>query len=215
MKDDLQEWTQRTQRYWYVDGLSEIGAGAVIFFFGLFSALVGLLPDGSYKGALLGVGQPALVIGLAVLARWIVARLKERITYPRTGFIAYRRVEPRKRIGGILLAVVISAGIGLVVFVSRNWLNLRWLPAITGGFAALLTLMIALRIHLLRFYILAGYTLAVGALTGLLRLAEPYDTALFFGGVGLGWLISGAVTLIGYLRRTNPPDLALEDGESG
>jgi hypothetical protein len=215
MNDDLHEWTQRPQRYWYVDGLSEIGAGAVIFFFGLFNALVGLLPEGRIQGVLLGIGQPVLVIGLAVLARWVVARLKERITYPRTGYIAYRRVEPHKRIGGILLAVLISAGIGLVVFVSRNWLNLRWLPAITGGFAALLTLIIAMRIHLLRFYILAGYTHAVGALTGLLQLTEPHDTALFFGSLGIGWLISGAVTLTGYLHRTSLPDLTLDDGESG
>ncbi len=215
MQENLQEWSQRPQRYWYVDGLSEIGAGAVIFFFGLFSAVVGLLPAGGYKGLLLGIGQPALVIGLAVLARWAVARLKDRITYPRTGYIAYRRAEPRKRIGGILLAAGISAGIGLVVFISRNWLNLRWLPAITGGFAALLTLLIALRIRLPRFYLLTGYTLFVGVVTGLLRLADPYDTALFFGGLGIGWILSGAFTLAGYLRRTKPADLPLDEGEAG
>lgn len=213
MNNDLQDWAQRPQRYWYVDGLSEIGAGVVIFFFGLFSAIVGWLPGGDYKGALLGIGQPALVIGLAVLARWAVARLKDQITYPRTGYIAYRRVERRKRVGGILLAVFFSAGIGLVVFISRSWLNLRWLPAITGGFAALLTLMIALRIHLPRFYILAGYTLSIGVVTGLLRLADPYDTAMFFGGLGAGWIFSGAVTLIRYLRSTTPIDLNLGDGE--
>lgn len=215
MKDDLQEWTQRPLRYWYVDGLSEIGAGAVIFFFGMFFAAAGLMPDGRFRGTFLGIGQPLLVIGLAVLARWAVARLKERITYPRTGYIAYRRTEPRQRIGGILLAVAISVGIGLVVFISRDWLNLRWLPAITGGLAALLTLMIAQRIHLLRFYILVGYTLAVGILTGLLQLADPYDSALFFSALGLGWIGSGSAALVRYLRSTKPADLSQGDGESG
>ncbi len=215
MNNNLHEWAQRPQRYWYVDGLSEIGAGAVIFFFGLFFALAGLLPDGGYKGALLGIGQPVFVIGLAVLARWAVARLKERLTYPRTGYIAYRRPEPRRRIAGILTAALISAAIGLVVFISRGWLNLRWLPAFTGAFAGLLTLLIAVRIRLPRFYLLAGYSLAVGVTTGLMALTDPYDSALFFGGLGLGWLISGTVTLARYLRTTTPADSAAGDGESG
>lgn len=212
MKDNLQDWANRPQRYWYVDGLAEIGGGVVILSLGILFGISGLFAEGKSKGLLTGIGQPVLIIGLSLLVRWIVAHLKERITYPRTGYVAYRRPEPRRRISGILLAVLFATGIGLVVFISRSWLNLQWLPAITGVFAGLLILIIALRIRLLRFYLLAGFTLAVGIATALLKLAEPYDSTVFFCGLGLGWIVSGAATLIRYLRSTTP---LREGGEPG
>ncbi len=212
MKDDLQDWTQRPQRYWYIDGLAEIGAGAVILSLGILFGISGALTDGRYKGLLTGIGQPVLIIGLTLLVRWIVARLKERITYPRTGYLAYRRQEPRQRISGILLTVLFAAGIGVLVLIARSWLNLQWLPAITGVLASALILLIALRIRLLRFYLLAVFTLAVGVATALLKLAEPFDSTLFLCGLGFGWIFSGTVTLIRYLRSTTPLN---EVGEPG
>lgn len=204
MRDNLQEWSQRPQRYWYVDGLAEIGGGVVILSLGILFGISALLADGKLKGLLTGIGQPVLIIGLSLLVRWIVTYLKERITYPRTGYVAYRRPEPRRRIGGILLTILFAAGIGMLVLISRSWLNLQWLPAVTGVFAGLLIYLIALRIRLLRFYLLAVFTLAVGVATSLLRLAEPYDSTLFFCLIGLGWIVSGTVTLIRYLRSTAP-----------
>lgn len=212
MKDNLQDWAHRPQRYWYVDGLAEIGGGVVILSLGILFGISGMLADEKLKGLLTGIGQPVLIIGLSLLVRWIVARLKERITYPRTGYVAYRRPEPRRRISGILLAILFAAGIGLLVYISRNWLDLQWLPAITGVFAGLLILIIAMRIRLLRFYLLALFTLAVGIATAWLKLTEPYDSTLFFCGLGLGWIFSGAVTLIRYLRSTTPLNGAGEPG---
>lgn len=215
MKDTLQDWSKRAQRYWYVDGLSEVGGGFIILLISMFYAATGLLEDGKVKGLFSGLGMPVLIIGLSLLMRWIVQSLKERITYPRTGYIAYRRTEPRRRVGGILIAIIFAAAIGMLVFLSRSWLNLQWLPAITGLFAAMLTLIIALRIRLPRFFILAAYTLAVGIATGFLGLADPYDTALFLSGIGLGWLVAGAITLNRYLRGTKPAETTIDDGDAG
>lgn len=215
MKDNFQDWTQRAQRYWYVDGLAEIGAGAVIIFLGLFFVISGLIKDDGFRGLFIAVGQIIIVIALPLLARVIVARMKERVTYPRTGYIAYRRQGLSRRIGTILLTIGVAAVVGVVVYLIENWMNLRWLPVVIGLTAALLILVIAYRIGLPRFYILTGYTLAIGVITGLLSLAEPYDSGVFFSGLGLGWLVSGGVTLLRYMRNTRPADQTMMDGERG
>ncbi len=215
MEDHLQDWANRPQRYWYVDGLVEIGAGAVILILGLFFAISGLIKDDGFRGAFTTIGQIIIVIGLPILARVIVARLKERITYPRTGYIAYRRQGLGQRIRAILLTIGVAAAIGVVVYLIENWMNLRWLPVVIGLSAGLLILIIAFRVGLPRYYLLAGYTLAIGVITGLLSLAEPYNSGVFFSGLGVGWLVSGAVTLVRYLRSTTPADQSLDAGRPG
>ena len=214
MNEQIQDWTKRTQRYWYVDGLAEIGVGAILVVLGLFYAVLETLPANAAKSWLLGLGQPVLIIGFAVLVRWIVRRLKEKITFPRTGFIAYRPAEPRRKISGILIAIVTAVTLGLVVFISRSWVNLQWVPSITGLFAGLLTFMIAYRIKLPRFYFLTIYTLAVGFTASLLRLTDSLNNEVFLIGLGVGWIVSGLLTLVKYLRSTSPAEVE-SDVENG
>jgi hypothetical protein len=215
MSDQINDWTKRAQQYWYIDGLSEIGSGAVILSVGILYGIASLLPDESISALLQAIGLPVLVIGLAVLVRWIVSRLKQTITYPRTGYIAYRPPEPRRRISGILVAVATASGIALVVTVTGDWIDTRWIPAMTGLFVALLTVLIAFRIRLFRFFILAVFPLASGLALAISGVAAPINSALLFGSLGFGWIIAGVVTLGRYLRNTTPADLSLDESENG
>ena len=43
MSDPVQEVKRQTQRYWYIDGLTELGAGALILLLGLLYLLIALL----------------------------------------------------------------------------------------------------------------------------------------------------------------------------
>lgn len=215
MSDQITDWTKRAQQYWYVDGLSEIGSGVVILSVGFLYGVSSLLSSKGLGAILQGIGLPVLVIVMAILMRWIVSRLKRSITYPRTGYIAYRPPEPRRRIGRILIAMLTASGIALVVALTGDWINPRWIPAMTGLFLALLTLIIAFRIRLTRFFILAIFPLAVGVVLAILNLTGEVNNALLFSSLGIGWMVSGAVTLIRYLRSTEPADLTLDDGENG
>lgn len=210
MSDQIQDWTKRTQRYWYVDGLAEIAAGLIILMVGLCYLILTFLPPSSLKNLILGLGLPVFIIGLAVLVRRLVGLLKEKITFPRTGYVAYRRVEPRRKINSILVAILTASVLGLIVYLSRTWVKLQWLTSISGLFAALLILLIAYRIRLIRFFILAIYTFSVGLLASLVTVLSPFSNEFFLICLGLGWIVSGGVTLAKYLRSTTPANAEVD-----
>jgi hypothetical protein len=145
------------------------------------------------------------VIGGGVLARLLVARLKERLTYPRTGYIRYPRPKPTRR----FLSAGIAIGAALIVTIMSAWLSAaqteRLIPSLTGLLTAILILSIGASIGLVRFYLLAVWQFGVGLLGSRLNLPTPYDLVLFFGALGIGLLISGGITLLGYLRNNPLP----------
>jgi len=203
-QDPVQHTIERTRRYWYIDGLSEIGAGSVICLVALFYALIGLLPPASPYTAILGIGQVVVIIGGYWAAGRMVKTLKHRLTYPRTGYVSYPRRGGRR---GILLGLI-TLGIGLGVGFIFSWMGGRLpenlLPAITGGIIALALVFQGYRSGVMRFYLVASITFLLGAATSSLALPDPWSNVLFFGGFGLAWMISGAVTLFFYLRDTRP-----------
>ena len=111
MNDPIKEIQRQTQRYWYVDGLNEIGAGILIFLLGLLYLLEWLLSASSLQGLVTSIGQPVLfIVGLLVI-NWAVRRLKARLTYPRTGYVAYRRERGGRRVRAILLSMILARSV--------------------------------------------------------------------------------------------------------
>jgi len=213
MKSPLETAQKRTRRYWYEDGLSEMAAGAVILLMALINLAIALLAPAGWKGWLSAVGLPVMVIGGGVLARLLVARLKERLTYPRTGYIRYPRPKPTRR----FLSAGIAIGVALIVTIMSAWLSAaqteRLIPALTGLLTAILILSIGASIGLVRFYLLAVWQFGFGLLGSRLNLPAPYDLVLFFGALGIGLFISGGITLLGYLRN-NPLPPANDEEQS-
>ena len=202
--DPTQEIIRRTQRYWYVDGLNELAVGVVVSLLGVYYYVLGHIPNSGTRAWLLGLGMPALIILGALAGRWVVARLKEHLTYPRTGYVSYRRPGIRRRILVSLLSAVAAAA--LVYFSSRllERFSQNLLPILTGLLFAILILYLGLNYGVARFYLLALGTFLMGLLTAWLSLPEPFDSALFFGGAGVLWILSGGLTLVRYLRSTTP-----------
>jgi hypothetical protein len=204
MANALEEATRRTQRYWYVDGLVEIGAGLVILLLALFYLLIRDLFELTLGGVAVGIGQPAVVILGIWLARKGIQRLKERLTYPRTGYVAYPRPGGKHRlIRMIALSIIVffmAAGFVLLI----RGLDQNWFPAITGAEFCVIILYLGMRFALPRFYLQAFISLLAGLLTSYLHLSGFVAWAFFFALIGLGWTASGGVTLWAYLRHTHP-----------
>ena len=204
MKDPLALMTQRIQRYWFVDGLFELSMGILFAVIGLISLAVTRLSTPSI-GWMLIIGQVVVILGSAWLVGRGVKLLKERLTYPRTGYIAYPAKKGKDRIlrifisGGI--AVVVSTLVGLV---SRLPSLNSWLPLISGALIALAMLFIGFRFDLTRFFLLAAYDVAAGWGVSLARLEDDQKFAVLFCLLGIGLFVSGGVTLLRYLRSTRP-----------
>lgn len=209
--DPIQNNLTRPQRYWYVDGLAELAGGVVIFLVGLCYAIAALLPEGLASGLVIGIGQPALVLGAAWISRRVVRDLKERVTYPRTGYVEYRQPGGPNRWARVLLVALVAFGISALTALLGRGLPDRVWPLLTGLLLALAIAYLGARIGLKRFYAVAGFSLLAGAAIYLLDLAGSWPAALIFGSEGLAWVISGLLTLVHYLGNTRPLDAEESD----
>lgn len=204
MSIPIDEFSRRPQRYWYVDGLAEMAGGSIILLIGLLYLALPLLPGGPAKDWLGMLGLPLLVIAGAVVSRKAVAHFKERLTYPRTGYVAYKQPKGSRRLLVIFSTVVLAASMAILVSLAQSFLSINWLPIVASSMIALFTLYLAYRFSLRRFYALAAVAFLLGLVTARLALPTTFDSGFYFSALGLAWILSGALTLVSYLRSTRP-----------
>lgn len=204
MHDPVKDATRRTLRYWYVDGLADMAAGLILILSAVYYGLLFLFGNSRPTALAIGIGQPILLVLAIWLAPRLVARLKERITYPRTGYVTYRHMERRKRIVRAISTALLAALMGFAFSLLFRRISANWIPIITGGLVALLTVWFGIRFDLARMYVLAVFTFLLGLITAYLKFPDLLSSTFFFGSLGLGWLISGGTTLYLYLRSTRP-----------
>jgi hypothetical protein len=191
---------RRTRGYWYEDGLSEIALGLIFAAIGLLFWAEGA---GRVTAGLSSLGLLAIVIGGSLLGRWAVAAAKERLTYPRTGYVAYRRERSQhRRLATGLIAGGVSA---LVAFLTIGHpASLAWLPALQGLLGGGALLYGGAWLGLRRYWALALCSAAAGLACSLAGLGDLLGSGVFFLALGLAIAVSGLATLILYLRRTAP-----------
>jgi cobalamin synthase len=202
MNQNFEELQKRTKRYWYTDGLNEIAFGFICLILGLYFLAQVLLPQDSLISNLLTAGFVLLVLGSAFLTRWMVTTLKERLTYPRTGYVSYAKPGARQNwltaIIGMLFAVL------LVAFFTTHPASQAWMSAVSGLIFAAVWGIFAYRLGLSRFYFIAATALIFGAIPTLTGMQEILGLATFYGLIGLAMFVSGGLTLKSYLENTNP-----------
>lgn len=209
---------------WYnnIDGVGELGMGFMLLAYGLLNWLQLHTPKDSVwnqmYGFLLYVGVMCAIIHYGTKA------IKRRITYPRTGFVEYRKLDTvwRPMILGALVSGVLA--IALSVAVRSQWDLKTLTPLGLGLFFALgYAHAIARRVRWKWSVVLA---IAVGSLTIAMLPADRVEALVngapvtgrippALAGVFLLWflfygsvlLISGGISFYLYLRHTHPPAL--------
>lgn len=199
---------QRVRRYWVEDGLVEAMLGAGFLVLALVLALGQRCPSW-----LEGLLQAAAIVALVLGVRWSVTRLKWRVTYPRTGYVAYSRGSPARRVARLLGAFTGGAA---VIFLSASLLARHHYR----GYLFLLTVLLAALYLLLarwrawtRGVAYAGVALFAGAVAVVLLSVPFWREVALQGGVhlallGLAQWLGGLWTLRRYLRQHPRP---LED----
>lgn len=208
MSDTYKEIEQKTRRYWYVDGLAEIFIGLLLAVTGLLVVAPEQLPSGSLLRLILVPGLLVVIVGGAWLGSRIVRVVKARITYPRTGYVSYRKPSRQRRLRNFLIMLPIAALWNIVILILGKGL-IAWIPLIDG--LVLGAILWFAGMGLLRFYLLAGLSLLVGGILAYLQIGGIVGQAVFDLIMGLSLAISGTITLIHYLRQTATP----EDGVNG
>lgn len=203
--DPMMDITRRTERYWYQDGIWELSFGLVNAILGAFYLLVAQRDWTGPMALVLLVIQAVVIIGTFVLINRGVKTLKERITYPRTGYVAYRRPATRTRIKRALLSALLGISIAILVGAAATArLTPNRVPLVASIIMAAALIYLGFRFSLLRLYLTAGLTIVIGYAVSLSSLSETYSTAAYFGGFGLLMIVSGGITMFRYVHNTSP-----------
>ena len=206
--DELDRAKQRSFQYWYMDGLNEIGFGCLMLLLGLYFYLEGALSQTSTLRVILDSSLILVILGGAWLINRGIKYFKEKITYPRTGYVAYaqKRRPPR------WLAAIIAglAGAFFAAIIIQGNL-LKWLPALTGIVLCLVMVFMAARANLLRFYLLAAVALIIGVVITLSNFEQSVGLSSVYALFGLSLLISGIRSLVLYLRSFPSAEESLND----
>lgn len=198
----IKKMMQTTQRYWYEDGISDLGMGAWLLLLGVLFAAESLTPQGSPLWAVWSMGMPMVLVGGGLVAGWAIKRVKSRLTYPRTGFVEYERTGTARtaRLVGIgLVAAAVAAG---MVLIYRQFMNLTFFFGIVflGAFS-----FVSYRVGVWRYLVLGFWCLVLGLVVSAIPLSLEQSSALFYSGSGIGMIVSGVIAWRHYNRNAPLP----------
>jgi hypothetical protein len=202
----VDELVKRTYRYFYDDGLAELAVGLLFALTGII--LVGWHALGSTQWVTIGVVAATVLLVAAgpLLVAWAVRTVKGRVTYPRTGYVAYRAGEP-----GAARWLLMGAAVGVVV-IAVIFPEFNKMPFIVGSLVGLIFGLMGYRVELWRLYPVAVVAVILGILMTLLDVEEVIGTAITFAGTGVLLLAGGGLTLFAYVRQHPDPNKGMNDG---
>ncbi len=204
MKEDIEGIMRSTRRYWYQDGFVEIAIGLLFGLVGVGVYLQQVALGNPTLLIVLVVGLMAFILAGSLIVQWLVPRLKQRITYPRTGYVEYDHRRDR-RARWLPIAVALALAI-LTLTIPDAFAGTG---VIVGLLLCGILSYLAYRSSVWRLVVAAVVAVAVGIASHYLALSDLGGTALVFAVVGASLLIGGSLALIAYLRRSNPPPEAV------
>ena len=192
----IEEAIRRPRRYWDADGIPEIAIGAFWLFWGALILLPIAMPSLSrWRNliSILGVGLASWLIEMAV------KKSKERITYPRTGYVKLGGPSLSMRLKRVALAAVLGAA-AMLVARFKNLLSGDWMAAILGVVMSLALLQLAWRLRSIRLALLSCVVAGVGIAAAVLRVGHDNSTILVFAAAGVVCSLDGALRMRSYVR---------------
>jgi hypothetical protein len=200
---NLKEIEDRPMRSWNVDGLQEMIMGILWILWGGLSLLGKELPKGGlYQVYWLVVPVMLALSGFA--GNWVIRRLKQRVTFPRTGYVALREPTRRERIGTAVLAIVVALILAKVVVQSRTEAVEHLITPVIGVILSLAFVVASLKQRAPHFLVLAGVALALGIAFGALHTGWESLNWLFVV-LGVIAAISGGIRLSRFVRENGVP----------
>lgn len=145
-----------------------------------------------------------LILVLAVAAPRIRAALRERITYPRSGYVVPRLSGWQRNLTALVLALLLTVTSMLAVrYAGRAGMDLaRWfqlMPAVGGLAIGTVLMYVSVRQGLPRFLVVGVFSALLGVAV-CIEYPPRLATEIWLAGVACALLCSGGITLSAYLR---------------
>ncbi len=181
MNTQIDTAVKRARGYWFVDGFTEMIAGVLLILLGGVLVQRGLAPQASFLAQLTSIAGEVSIVKLVgiVAAILVLVWLKNRFTYPRTGFARGKWVTAAQVLSflGKAILFVLLPVLGLVVALIcllpvRGVLVSMpaWFPAGLGVLWAVLCILAGEWMGLRRFRLLAALILLAGIAIGAWQL---------------------------------------------
>ena len=201
----------RSIQYRFEDGIIELVMGGIFLLAGIYFYLQAVMAN-SQLADVLTASFALVFIGGYYLMQYSIRSLKERITFPRTGYVAYRNGSG-SRVVWIIAAFGIAVLTGGLLAFSQIKTGPEWnlLPPFSGLVIAIVLGLIGLQTALPRFYGLTGISLVLGGAFAKIGLSNNLSTAAFCGAMGVVLLVSGGAVLRHYLRQNPAPTETSDD----
>jgi hypothetical protein len=198
---ELRELERRSVKYWSEDGLPELVMGALWILWGAAWLFGNALPRGPLW-TLYWMVTPAVLALSAGAGVWATRRLKARITFPRTGYVAWKEPTRGQRLFAAVVALsAASAAVVLVQAARATGVERATAPAL-GVLLSLGFLIASLTQRVPHLLALAGVALVLGLAAGALTLGWSGANWVLMG-TGAAAIVVGAVRLRRFLAR-NP-----------
>jgi MFS family permease len=189
---DLNDVARRPARYWNLDGLPELMLGLLWMVWGSAWLFGQTLPH-DWRWNVYWLLVPALLAALGLAMNRLVRALKERITFPRAGYVAWK--EPDRRTSMAFGAAIVGVAMILALVVLDTPPAEMRAPAVLSVILSLAVLALGVRQRTPRHIALGGVllvlALAIGTLTS--------------GWAGFNWMLLAAgtvCTIMGAVRLT-------------
>lgn len=145
------------------------------------------------------------MILLLPLSARVVRRLKDRITYQRTGYVKYPRPVITRRRKVSILALLIAISAAVIVSSRGNYtlngtLGESMLLGMGFGIAGLLAVR-AWKMQMPRFFINAAISSGFALALGFMATGFVEGVGLLLSVVGAASFVIGMVALLSYIRR--------------
>jgi hypothetical protein len=202
--DELNTVKRRMIRSYLEDGLLETVLGTILLVIG--GAYFGQMasPRHSRLSILIGVLGLFVITFSSLIVKRILRAFKRRITYPRAGFVSFRKREysPSRRKNMMILIFVMALFWSWLSVYSTSFNAL--LPAFNGVLWGIALYWIALNCGTFRFHALAIISAALGIGLAAAGIGHARGMSLFYALFGAVLTLSGVITLTRFLRRNKP-----------
>jgi hypothetical protein len=202
---DIEKIEKRTVQSFYEDGLTEIALGLIFLLLGGYFFAQAVAPEGSALSSVLSVLFVLVIVSAGFLVSLILRFLKRRVTYPRTGYMTFKKkeVSRKRRFATALIGALMGGFIAVLYQLSPSVKTL--LPALNGLLLAFVFALIAHRVGLVRAYILAAASAVIGFALTVAGIGDIKGVSLYYGLFGAALIVSGVAALAVYLRRYPRP----------
>jgi hypothetical protein len=198
----LNELTKRPIQYWFEDGIGELVTGGLFTLIGSYLILQAILSNSVWQ-AVISILSVIVIGGGVFLGRVLIAKLKERLVYPRTGYVSYPK-RPSKGKLAVTLITVIAVAIS-VIMLGRSESDFTWTTFVIGAICGALMLFQAIQTGFYRLYIEAALAFLLGATMANPAFAGKLNNGLFFLIYGLILVFAGGCALFSYFQRAPSP----------